>query len=489
MKEKILRQVASMPLSALLAHIERGDISFDEVQQTLQQQGGPAAQKRLDELESAIKIQEQQDWTTATQSDSLSDYQHYLLSYPNGDYVEQCQAAITRLEDEAAEPIAWQQAQNAHTIEAYQQYIVDYPMGQYVSQAQAQLNQLQQIAQIGANAKNAKKKLEANCNAFSATQLQQMIQAGVLSWEDLADVYEDHEIQAIQDFQSISQLPDGTPPEELADDRTEVYFWGTPASGKTCALGAILSAADKYGALIKNNGASRPYMDLLSDLFVADNICSVPAGTASHSIHEMLFELLDDQERSHKVSCIDLAGEVLRALYQTANNTPITDATVQTALDATLEYLDDERNKKIHFFVVPYNEHDKKWNGITIKNYLSSAMQYLTDANILSQQTVAVYVLVTKSDNMPCSPEERKSQAEAYLDKHYPSLSNSLSAICKEAGIGGFEVMPFSVGKVFAQQLCIFDKENPQDVLARIIGKTPAESNGRFSKIFNWFKS
>lgn len=51
-----------------------------------------------------------------------------------------------------------------------------------------------------------------------------------------------------------SSLPDSIP-----DEFTEVYFWGIPASGKTCALGGILSAAKEYAENIQYDIESKAY--------------------------------------------------------------------------------------------------------------------------------------------------------------------------------------------------------------------------------------
>ena len=54
-------------------------------------------------------------------------------------------------------------------------------------------------------------------------------------------------IKFVIDNKGVAQLPNATRTlsEITKKESTEVYFWGIPSSGKSCAIGAILSALDK----------------------------------------------------------------------------------------------------------------------------------------------------------------------------------------------------------------------------------------------------
>lgn len=67
---------------------------------------------------------------------------------------------------------------------------------------------------------------------------------------------------------------------------TEVYFWGIPSSGKTCALGGILSVANSGHVArtmaMDKNCQGYAYMNRLADLFKSDKATNLPPSTGSH---------------------------------------------------------------------------------------------------------------------------------------------------------------------------------------------------------------
>ena len=62
------------------------------------------------------------------------------------------------------------------------------------------------------------------------------------------------------------------------------------------------------------------------------------------------------------------------------------------------------------------------------------------------------------------------------------SLANK---ICDNAGVQDFEIIPFSIGSVFAKKLGRFNADNTDEILNKLILKTPSEK-GCF---FRWLKS
>lgn len=101
---------------------------------------------------------------------------------------------------------------------------------------------------------------------------------------------------------------------------TEIYFWGIPSSGKSCALGAILSVAAS-GRIAKSmdpdtSSQGYGYMTKLIDLFQNGEIGTLLEGTPVDSFYEMGFDLVDKENRIHPITCIDMAGELMRCMYK-----------------------------------------------------------------------------------------------------------------------------------------------------------------------------
>lgn len=433
-------------------------------------------------------------WLEAKKLNTIKGYEEYKALHP-GEHVLDVRYAIENLLEEND----WFIAEAANNSGAYQQYLQKHPTGKHAQLAQNALN-----SNAGRNKIIAD--IKANRNAYDPKTIQTMVGNKIIKWSDIVGegLYDEEERIEIEQYESPKRLDTETPPERLVDGITEVFFWGTPESGKTCAMGAILSAAKKYGILkeystTKGTGSGTKYMKQLSNIFVSDGICKFPTGTPTTSIQQMVIGLRDANNKIHKMNIIDLAGELFKSLFYKLND-PRTYGTFaadkQDALERTLSYLGDKEsaygdkdtgNNKIHFFIVAYGEERKTWedNDIYMSDFLNTTIAYLNEKKVIERNTVGVYVLVTKCDLMPCATEKRKEFAEKYVKEKMPDFYQNIIEICRNAGVQDFEIIPFSIGSVFAKKLGRFNADNTDEVLNKLIMKTPSEK-GRF---FKWLKS
>lgn len=420
-------------------------------------------------------------WLETKRRNTIFDYNEYQLKYP-GQHEAEIKTAINALSDDKD----WDNACIVGDSQAYRRYLEQHPYGNHAQEAS---NRIQ------ANASRDKflKELRDDRNAYSPCTIndknddnkigiQEKVNNGVATWADIADIFGYDEAEAIKNYVAPSDLPNGIPPAKLKDDSTEVYFWGTPSSGKTCALGAILSNAAKSGILEKLPCQGYDYMTLLSNIFGKNGFCTLPYGSSMENIQEMMVNLRDGKNRPHKMTLIDLAGELFRMVYFKQNNLFIDDVAAET-LTTTMNYLRDTRNNKIHFFVVEYNAHDKKWEGRNMVDYLDCMSAYLKSEGIFTKKTVGVYVLVTKCDMIDCAPEDRPRFAAQYVEEELPSFWKNLRATCKDSGVGDLKILSFSIGEVFAKGLCKFDSQDTDKVIDKLLTKTPAKK-GRWSEFW-----
>ena len=176
-------------------------------------------------------------WLEAKRRNTIFDYNEYLLKYP-GQHEVEIKTAINALSDDKD----WDNACIVGDSQAYRRYLEQHPYGNHAQEAS---NRIQ------ANASRDKflKELRDDRNAYFANEIKQKVSNGVATWNDIANILGYDKADAIEKFNEPSDLPGSQPPEKLQNDTTEVYFWGTPSSGKTCALGAIISSATKKGIL------------------------------------------------------------------------------------------------------------------------------------------------------------------------------------------------------------------------------------------------
>ncbi len=507
MKEKILQNCQRVGAQQLLQFVANGTVTLEELNDAgLQPEKAKYIQDNLAALENAL-------YQKAVELNSIKACDEYLKTYPFGLHAEDVRNIKMAIEDgpwvqtlqmntreayegyareypgkhtaeinvkleELKEDEVWIASCAKDSTESYQLYLNRYPNGKYVDEAQGRITQVSYREQ----AADVIRKLRENANAFSAQQIQDFVNRGAISWDELANVFGTEKMGAIRAFVQPAELPDSLPPDELQKNTTEVYFWGTPSSGKTCALGALISRMGSKGILEKLNCGGYNYMVRLSNIFGQEEICTFPDSTSIGSIQEMMISLKDEKRKSHRLTMIDLAGELFRSVYFKRHNLMLDEAKEET-LNKTIGYLKDNHNKKIHFFVVEYGAHDKEWEGLTMKDYLDDMVGFLKEHEIFRKSTVGVYVLVTKCDMIHASRDERPKAAYDYICEKMPSFWNVLQDTCSNAGVRDLSVLSYSVGDVFAQKLCRFDPTDTEKVINRLISKTDAEG-GRF----DWLK-
>lgn len=404
-------------------------------------------------------------WFRAKQENTIASYQNYKAAFPEKHDAE-ADSFINALNDEND----WNNAVAIGNSDAYRRYLAQHADGEHTDEAKSRI-------QSNAAKDGIMSNLRSNPNFYQAAEIQRMVANNVVSWNDITNIFGRDKCDAVKAFKQPTSLPMNEPPEELQSNSTEVYFWGTPSSGKTCALGAIISRAQKEGIFAPQNCSGYNYMTRLSNIFNKRGFCTFPDSTSTNNIQEMILKLADKKGRQHKMTLIDLAGELFRSVYFKQNNMFLAEDNEKT-LNKALSYLNDKRNNKIHFFVVEYNAHDKEWEGLKMVNYLTSMMIHLEKARIFRKSTVGVYILVTKCDMIDCDPEDRPQHAFDYVSEELPSFYNTLDRTCKQSGVGDFKVLSFSVGDVFAQNLCKFDGRDTDKVINKLLTKTRPEGNG-----------
>ena len=407
-------------------------------------------------------------WLETKRKNTIEAYNQYMQQYP-GKHDAEAQMAILSIQDDNT----WNDACAANSSSAYRLYLSYFPEGKHKDEALMRVNS-------GAAGEQFLNALQYDQNAFTAYEIQEKVGNGVVTWDDIQNVMGGEKTYAIQNFQMPALLPNAIAPDSLQGNTTEVYFWGTPGSGKTCALGTILSSATRAGIIEPLQCSGLHYMNLLSNIFIGNDCCTLPDSTNVTNIQEMVMKLTDEKRHQHKLTLIDLAGELFRSVYKVNNHLQVDDSNCQV-LEKAMSYLKNRKNNKIHFFVVEYGAHEKKWEGLNMSNYLSCMIQYLKNEKVFTKSTVGVYVLVTKCDKMDCAKEDRPRLAHEYVKQEFAAFWNTLEMTCKNAAIKDLKTLAFSIGDVFAQQLCVYDGEDTNKVIDKLLTKTPSI---RFTDIF-----
>lgn len=543
-KEDIFDNLEEFTAQDLYKCIRQGVVTLPELEDSHNVDKPMKASVRR-ELEDLLKNAEPNDWATALKEDTINAYQKYLDDYREGSHRQEARNAISRLKTQSAKEEAdirkskdkiLFDSVNKDDKDALQAFIDMHKDNAYVDEAKKILNVLKnrryvrydiealkedilatqsdktindpnkQILELIEEALADKQKridvddlldeIEFDNNFINAWVVKELVRKGCINFDDLEDVGIKPEF--IQKLAGNVQRTRFDVPESISKisrkETTEVYFWGIPSSGKSCALGAILSVAGN-GQVAKTMTLDSEcqgfdYMNRLPQCFLSNGtVCVLPEGTPTMSTYEMGFDLTDQKGLVHPITCIDFAGELIKCMYKTFAKKPLTNQE-KSALDTLTNILISNRtsSRKIHFFVVEYGAENRQYEGLPQINYLKATLNYINSLkdnkgnSIFKTSTDAIYLVVTKVDKLKAHKGQNKSAllSEHVID-HYGDFYNGLKQICEANQINGgkVSVLPFSLGKVCFQNYCKFNTAYAESIVNLIMERSDGYRIGK----------
>lgn len=499
---------------------------------------------------------EDEAWFKAQQADSADMYESYLETYTYGSHRDEARAALKRLEEKESlrqQEDVWNSVDKTD-IDDLKSFVSDNPESTHISEAKKLINELLSsgdwmedlkvkleksfypssdiVAALGSkmNERTYKDRIrqlldeiDKDKNWLAASTVKVLVDKDIIGYDDLRGCgIKEEFIEALRrkeydkerTLEKASTKLENVSREDASGKKialTEVYFWGIPSSGKTCALGSILEAA-KNGNVAT---AFRPYsesqgfdyMNRLPMFFDRNKgVCVFPGSTDVASSYAMGFQLTDKNGAEHPVTFIDFAGELLAAMYKTYAKKELKDdeqASLETLTNVLVK--NGTGNRKIHFFVVEYGAEDRKVKSVDLpqKEVLSTAMEYVDKAksdkegrNIFKTATDAVYLIVTKVDKLKLTPEEKKrgetkqAKLEKYVQDRYGTFYGSLKAICKHNQINGgnLPILGFSVGDVCFRDFFIPNSQKAESILHVIMERCHGNETGIWGSIKSLFR-
>ena len=387
-----------------------------------------------------------------------------------------------KLETELKEKSEWESIKDSIDKNEINSFIEKFPNGIHFRDAVDLLNAVDKKQE----AKNKiLSEIKENRNKFTPDVILEYTKNGMITTDQLISIGIP-KIIANNLNKKRQDLVLGQIPNQIDNGYTEIYFWGLPGSGKTCALSAILSTGVKTGDIDPQSGLGQHYMSQLSNIFLSE--CSVlPPSTLVEYTQYLPFDLRDKNNKKHSIALIELSGEVFRAFYKNQNNLPL-DFELQATLERTKEYLKGP-NKKFHFFIIDITKDPTKPDNenVTQQQYLRSMTNYLDTNKIFKNTTDGVYIITTKSDVLSENQSERKDLAIRHLNEHYLSFINSLKDLLKKNNLSdALNVIPFSLGEVYFNELCYFDDTKSHEVIELLKLKTSKQVK---NSLFNRFKN
>lgn len=536
-KDYILDNVAGYKAETLYGFINKGLVTFDEL---CNDTNGEFSPKVRQELKRMLEHGDDDEWASAQAAHTIEAVQHYLDTFAEGKFRPQARALKAQIEREQADASAQKSAESAwkaldkNDIDALNDFVTNNPDSVHAAEATQRINDLlldsimdydidtliDKIKQIlneagtSASYKNdnianeiksyIKKryatkaqfldKLREDCNLLNASAVKHLIDEHIITIADLSGIGIGKQfIKAMLTGLQTDSYTYTRSLDRIHKQSTEVYFWGIPSSGKSCALGAILSVAGsgKVAKVMDADTASQGYgyMTYLTSHFPQNGeVGTLLGGTPIDAFYEMGFDLTDESNRTHPITCIDMAGELMRCMYKSNANMPLSDTDLNM-LDTMTKVLIDNRstNRKIHFFVIEYGGEDRIFDGYHQDVYLNGALSYIKDTGIFKKETDAIFIMVTKVDKMKHVTRDAITQ---YVKDNYEGFYNGLNKICEDNEINGkkVEIVAFSLGKVCFQSYCKFDTKPAENVVDIMLKHSASNHGGKLGIIGKIFR-
>lgn len=397
----------------------------------------------------------------------------YLLHFPDGKHAEEARKILNAAE---ADEEDWQKANIINTQQSYQNYIDTHQYdGQYVSLAKDRIKEI-----IIKQKENIIRKLSEDSNAYSLVWIKN---AGITKEDLMGKIKDSHGIIRDEVLRSWDNIPRnltmGNTPTHIPKGSTEVYFWGVPGSGKTCAMAAILSRARQMGCFEPREGEGIGYMNQLASIFTTEanqSAVLLPPGSDVDTTQYLpltLNEIIEGRNgridiKQHDLSVIEISGEIFECFSREIQGLSFPTDEHKRTYEQLKAYLKSEDNPKYHFFIIdsqPLSNADQM-------TCLQNAALYFKKSGIFNATTQGISLIVTKSDVLsPHRKEWAKCATQAARDNFY-SLVTQLKVIIGDKGLGlsdgTLQVIPLSIGEVFFNSLCIFDPA-PAETLVKLL--------------------
>ncbi len=536
MKQKILDNVTEYSANQLVEYIRTGVVTFNEL---VQDTDGEFSVEKRREVKQLLESGDVDEWNKVKTLHSIEAVQHYLDTFPNGQFRAEARTLMNKLENElqasylqATTDDAWTLVDKSDKNEL-REFIKRFPNSTLVNEAQKIIDSLlldeimgvdietlvTQINQVPTDKtavtqeqrdnktiaiiekflseKKIRKsdflnKIKEDHNLVSSGVVKRLITSGALSVEDLMSIDIDHSfIQKMFNGESAQSFSTPEKLDKIHKQSTEIYFWGIPSSGKSCALGAILSvaASGKVAHSMDADTESQGYgyMTKLINLFQNREIGTLMEGTSVDSFYEMGFDLVDKEGKIHPITCIDMAGELMRCMYK-ANAGDNMSETDEIMLDTLTKVLIDNRStsRKMHIFVIEYGAEDRLYEGLPQRVYLEGAVSYIKNTGIFKKDTDAIYIMISKADKVKNATKDTFTD---YINDKYLGFYNGLEQICKDNEInkGKVEKIAFSLGEVCFQNYCRFNSRPAENVVSLLLQRSASFRGGKrgmFEKIF-----
>lgn len=312
------------------------------------------------------------------------------------------------------------------------------------------------------------------------------------TYEDLKKVGISAElINSFKHFQNQKAVAyttvDSLPPMERG--RTDVFFVGIAASGKSVMLSGLLYYANKVGIRRLdggNNEGDKYAAQIITDLKKS----ILPRSTTSGLYNYIATSLSDDKDRPHPFNIVEIPGENYKKIYEGDIE--------NEEVKGFVNYIKNE-NRKILIFVLDVLGHEQildadltDINSIDQDSVFGTVLSVFKNNRIL-EKTDAVYIVVNKFDLIkkknPNTTKTDLELADEFVKTEFTNLLNSCIAARNTCSNKfNIRVLPYSIGKiVYGKILKEFHPEYSERLVKQLLSDSFVVAGGK-KGLFSLFR-
>lgn len=280
---------------------------------------------------------------------------------------------------------------------------------------------------------------------------------------------------------------DSLPPMERG--RTDVFFVGIAASGKSVMLSGLLYYANKVGIRRLDGGNNE------GDKYAAQIITDLkrgvlPFSTISGTYNYIDTSLSDEKGRPHPFNIVEVPGENYERIYE--GNVE------DDKIKGFVNYIKNE-NRKILIFVLDVLGHEQILDAdltnpddIDQDSVFGTVLSVFKNNRIL-EKTDAVYIVVNKFDLIkkknPNTTKTDLELADEFVKTEFTNLLNSCIAARNTCSNKfNIRVLPYSIGEiVYGKILKEFHPEYSERLVKQLLSDSFVVAGGK-KKLFSLFR-
>ena len=271
--------------------------------------------------------------------------------------------------------------------------------------------------------------------------------------------FKHYQNQNITKFYNVEDLP------PMDKGRTDVFFVGIPASGKSVMLSGLLYYTKKMGISIPDsyNIEGEKYSAQITS-YLEKGVLPKPTGSGTYNY--IAISLKDDKKKAHPLNIVEVPGEVRGFVNYVKNS-----------------------NRKILIFVLDALEHQQRLEADYANMYSQSDI-YVSILNMFKtykilDKTDAIYIVVNKFDVIKKSYSQNSKTdldlADEFVREEFRNLLNNCIDAKENSGNKfKIKVFPFSIGEVcYDKILKEYNQEYSRNIVEQVLSDSFIVGGGK----------